>query len=304
MKRYIIGIVIFFISVAVVDYAVGAVCDYLNSHVKGGNARSHYEVYREVKADVIILGSSRADHHYVPSIIEDSLRLSCYNCGYDALGILSMYPRFVSVMKRCTPKLVIYDVLPNNDVYGNAVDHLKYLGDAKRYCDDEDIMNFIADVEPVERYKLKSKMYRYNTNIFQLLKDYVHSSEKIDRGYRPLDKTMDYNTAPYKPQNVGAEPDSVKLKYMKQLIKLSKEKGFKLVFTASPWYKANERTEFREIVKLSEAYHVPFICHYDDPVFCSDKSWFADTTHLNDTGAKEYTKQICHELLQLFGSEF
>ena len=38
--------------------------------------------------EIIILGPSTANHHYIPKIIEDSLRLSCYNAGRDGSGLL------------------------------------------------------------------------------------------------------------------------------------------------------------------------------------------------------------------------
>lgn len=43
--------------------------------------------------DIIILGSSSATHHYVLQIIEDSLGLSCYNCGEEGNGVVLAYGR-------------------------------------------------------------------------------------------------------------------------------------------------------------------------------------------------------------------
>lgn len=286
----------FFCGVAIIDYCVGKACDYLNAHVKGGDALCHYEVYRKAEADIIVLGSSRADHHYVPSILSDSLGMSCYNCGYDALGILSMYPRFRSVIKRRTPKIVIYDVNPDVDIYGQESSHLKFLGDAKRYCDDKEIMDYIADVEPLERFKLQSRLYRYNTSIFQLLRDYVDGSRVIDRGYRPNTGIMDYTPKPFEPSHEEDFPDSIVVKYMKKLIVDCKERGIRLVLAASPRYEANSISDFREVQKLSKEYGIPFVCHYDDKDFSSRKEFFVDPTHMNDTGAHEYTKKLAHEL--------
>ena len=39
------------------------------------------------KADLLVFGSSRANHHYVPEVFEDSLKLTFYNTGKDGSGI-------------------------------------------------------------------------------------------------------------------------------------------------------------------------------------------------------------------------
>lgn len=36
-------------------------------------------VERESVADIIIMGSSRASHHYIPQILMDSLHMTCVN---------------------------------------------------------------------------------------------------------------------------------------------------------------------------------------------------------------------------------
>ena len=42
----------------------------------------------KVNADVVVIGSSKASHHYVPQMLEDSLGMTVYNCGQDGCFLL------------------------------------------------------------------------------------------------------------------------------------------------------------------------------------------------------------------------
>ena len=79
----------------------------------------------EVDANILIFGSSRAAHHYVPSILSDSLDMSCYNCGLDGNGIIYGYGKLKTITARYYPKIVILDIQPTFDLFTN--DNCKYL---------------------------------------------------------------------------------------------------------------------------------------------------------------------------------
>lgn len=296
MKRYLLYIFLFFACAAALDRAIGAGCDYLNTHLQGGDNKSHYDIYNIAKADILILGSSRATHHYVPQIFEDSLEMTCYNCGYDALGILCMYTRYQMMLHRHTPRLVIYDILPDNDIYGDAADHLKYIGDMKRFADLPIVARTITAISPVEKYKLCSQLYRYNTSIFQILGDYIHKPQPIDRGYRPLQGTMDWTPAPYHSFYDNASPDTMKIAFLHRLIISARRHNIRLVFAASPWYGADTSNDYCEIIRLCREEHVPFLNFYTDRRFVRHKAYFKDSAHLNEKGARKYTRAFLQAL--------
>ena len=67
--------------------------DYVVKNIEvGGRGRDNYICDKSVD-DILIFGSSRAVHHYNSSMIEDSLGMSCYNCGDDGNGIILSYGR-------------------------------------------------------------------------------------------------------------------------------------------------------------------------------------------------------------------
>jgi hypothetical protein len=59
-------------------------------------------------------------------IIQDSLNMTCYNCGYDACGIITAYGLLRTLYKRYTPKVILYEVTPKFDCLEG--DNFSFLG--------------------------------------------------------------------------------------------------------------------------------------------------------------------------------
>lgn len=293
MKRYILRILLFFFIVAAIDQLCGVAMEYVNSHAKGGATKDNYNAFNTVTADVIVLGSSRAYHHYNPMIIEDTLGLSCHNCGYDAAGILNMYGRIVEICKRKAPQIVLYDVMSSGDIYGS--DNIKEISGLKPYCNRDSIASIIKRVSPIETLKLLSCSYRYNSDVFQFLRDIVQQNGVHDKGFAPMGNVMNYEPEPFAPKFVGSDTDELKMLYLKKLIDLSKKEGFQLFFCISPWYNANTDTEFQPLFDLCKRNKILVINHFCDSLN-RNKSLFADQFHLNKDGANLYTQRIVSEL--------
>ena len=151
MKKYLLRITLFFIIVAFVDIAFGKVCDYLRDHTNGGFSGNIHYICEECRDDIIMMGSSRMRHHYVPQVFEDSLGMSCYNAGIDGNGIILSYGFLQMILQRYSPKLIIYDVT-GFDMYVD--DNAKYLEMLRPYYDKSGISDIFCDVNPMERWKM------------------------------------------------------------------------------------------------------------------------------------------------------
>ena len=88
MKLFFIRLFLFLGLAFWVDFSIGEILSYMDSHARGGISKWNYYLTRESKADIYIFGSSRANHHYVSSILKDSLQGDCINCGLDGNGII------------------------------------------------------------------------------------------------------------------------------------------------------------------------------------------------------------------------
>lgn len=295
MKKYLIKIILFFVAVAVVDVVFGMACQYMNDHSKGGGVKSRYYVCKESTEDILVFGSSRAKHHYVPDIIEDSLGMTCYNTGEDGNGIILCYGFLKMITQRHTPKLIIYDVT-GYDIYED--DNMKYLDLMKPYYYENGIDSIFWSVEPKTRIMMLSNLYRYNTTCLRVIGNYIHPMSNYPKGYSALHKTMDYE--PEVKEEKKLPVDTLKIQYFERFIHLTQNKGISLVCCISPSYKAStDDSKYEPIKQLCKQYNVPFLYWGAYPAISNEKSLFQDRTHMNDKGSRLYTGMLMNSVNSL-----
>lgn len=288
MKKYLIKIILFFAAIVVIDILFGIACQYMNDHSKGGGVKSRYYVCKESTEDVLVFGSSRAKHHYVPDIIEDSLKMTCYNTGEDGNGIIMCYGFLKMITERYTPKLIIYDVTVF-DIFED--DNMKYLDLIKPFYYEKGIDSIFWSVEPKTRIMMLSNLYRYNTTCLRVLGNYIHPMTNYPKGYLALNRTMDYE--PEIKEEKELTVDTLKIHYFEEFIRLAQNKGVSLVCCVSPSYKAPaDDKKYESIKSLCKQYQVPFLYYGSNPVISREYIYFQDRTHMNDEGARMYTSEL------------
>lgn len=290
MKKFLINIAIFFAIVAIVDVSLGMAFHYLQAHA-GGRTGAEYYVCEKATEDVIIMGSSRASHHYVPEILSEKTGLSCFNAGQDGNGIIMQYGRWKMISKRYTPKLIIYDITNDFDFALN--DNMAYIDRLKPFCVNEEVRNYIASLFPIERVKTLSNLYCYNYKFIEIFSDCIRKSDYMNTaGYLPLyghirKEIVEKGRAQKKNE---IEKDEVKLLYLEQLVKEAKMKRTEVVFVISPYWNGGNYSidAYRSVQKIAEKYNVGLIdCLNSD--ISRNPDYFEDSHHLNDKGARVFT---------------
>ena len=293
MKKFIVKIGIFFLLVAIIDVVCGFGFDFLRSHAKGGSTAKQYYISEKCEDDILILGSSKADRHYVPSVIMDSLGVTCYNCGEPGCGIIPAYARYKMVAERHKPKLVIYEVTPNYD-YFVADDYSKYLGRVRQDTDKESVKELYSVFgDDLEKVRQLSNMYRNNSAILHNAMDIFASSDKYF-GYEPLFGVLKSESKSSNMKKNEHVLDTLKYSYVEKLFAQIIEDDVPLVCMISPQPYPNdeELASFEPAIRLCQKYDIPFIDNRKMDIFAGNKSCFQDFTHLNHTGAIAYTQQI------------
>ena len=109
IKKIILNIIIVIGALFILDFGIGRTLRYFYfKETSGLHFRTTYAM-EKTEADILIFGSSRANHHYVPEVFEDSLKMKFYNTGRDANGVFFQSAVLKSVLKRYKPKIIIYD---------------------------------------------------------------------------------------------------------------------------------------------------------------------------------------------------
>lgn len=300
MKKFIILLFALFAILAGIDIATGLVFDKLTLSAKRGYTGRNEFIADKLHDPVLVFGSSRSVHHYDPQVLADSLGVPCYNCGQDGMGIITFYGRFKLLTARYTPRLIIYDVTTDFDLTRN--DNVTYLTWLKPYYNRPGIDSIFWHVEPTERVKMLSNMFRYNGKALQIITDNKPGDDNDDalKGFVPLDGIMTYDKEE-DATKTQVDFDPVKLYYISRLVKDCSAKGIRLVFAISPLYNSVKQPDayLADFLTLARKQNVPVINHYYDTRFATNKNLFQDTYHMNRSGAEIYTSILAHEIKQL-----
>lgn len=295
MRKFIVRILLFLAIMFVVDRLAGSVLDYASWHPKGGMTFRRNYITDYSKDEVLIFGSSRAHYHYNPQIIKDSLGLSCYNCGEDAMGIILFYAWWKLISQRYHPDLVIYEVTPEYDI--REMDNNYYLWRLRRYYDRDGISDIFNQVDSKERWKMLSWMYRYNSTFTELAADIVHPLKLGgERGFVGVKRTIKKQHGEGKPLFHGRtiKSDTLKLNMFEKMIQ---EMGStQLVLTVSPSFYGVNDTVYASIKEISQKYDIPFLDYSNSPKYLRKEPYFFDSYHLNAEGADVFTSELTEDL--------
>ena len=292
MKRFIIKIGLFFIIVALMDYGYGLFSKYMVANAHSGSTAIFNRILKENENDLMIMGSSRCVCHYDDQLLSDSLGLRAVNVGYKGNGIILMYGRYRIIPKEHKPKLLIYDVEPSFDIveYANDDNNRRYLSTLKAFYEEPGISEIFSKVDCIEPLKMHSQMYRFNSELFNLLGNYFRHDNN-ESFFQP--SHSQFVEAQNEDNDGILAVDSLKLYYFEKLMDETKEDGVTLIVVASPKYSASNYEVLQPLVELCEKNEVPFWNYYLD---MHDTRWFCNINHLNDDGAIEFSKIIANRV--------
>ena len=111
LLRFCVSALALLVLVFAIDRILGILLDNMLPQIsnQGDSGKTYFSLY-EVKTPIVIVGSSRAAHHYVTEMIEDSLKSPAYNVARD--GCFFSYNCCVinSILDRYTPELIIWEI--------------------------------------------------------------------------------------------------------------------------------------------------------------------------------------------------
>ena len=295
-------IVLFVVLLIAADQLTGRTLRYFFSRQKSGWERETTFALNEAHADIVILGSSRAQHSYNTEIIARAFNMSCYNAGRDGQSILYHYPVFKAMLDRYTPKMVILDC--ESDMFSiNSYSYERISCLLPYYHTHPNISSYIALRSPYEKYKLLSATYPYNSMILKIaagnIKNPNPETDGIN-GYLPLPnslhepiRTVDYTSKEY-------PLDTVKLNLYKQLIADCKSRNIQLYVCTSPYFShfIGEESSVKGCRETAQSRQIPYFDFSFDTSFLNHSDYFDDTAHVNHQAATLFTNLLCEKIQQ------
>lgn len=297
MKKF----VSFFIAISVLlvflDILFGYAADvYHKEYGLQGDYQPIEYVMKKCKDDVLLLGSSVVLNSLMPSVIEDSLGLTCYNAGANLQTMPYFHTILNCVLQRYTPKMVIIGLRPD-ELSGDDMGRYHLLV-PYYHTGYSEIDSFLENKNRHEKFVLKSNLYRYNTIWFRILLYHFlrNNPNDVNKGFLAHEKPL---MPPYMTNTKGSQEISEnKLEIMNDIVRICKDRGIEIVYYFPPMYTRLEGKTgtVKEIERIcnKNGYHY----YYDaqDSIFLDHQEWFYDIRHLNKYGALEYSKLFSSRL--------
>lgn len=296
MKKYLIIISIGFLIVFAGDFLIGKTLKYFYFKCSSGLfQRTTYSI-EKTEADILIFGTSRANHHYDVKLIEEQTGKSVYNTGRDGNFIFYQTTILKSILKRHTPNQIILDFTGTFEFRQEDYDRLSSL--LPYYDSHPEIHDIVELKSPFEKYKLKSKIYPYNSMLTTIaIGNLEYNKNRSNNkgsynGFVPL-KGVWENDIDSLETIEHYEIDKNKHKVFEEFIKITCDIKIPLVVIYSPVYYLYETNYSIDVCKrICEKYGVSFIDYSKDIDFINNKSLFQDKSHLNSNGAKLLTEKV------------
>ncbi len=303
-KLFLYKLLVVSAGMLLADAGIGKLLDFAYYKIHyGEQARMTYAIDSS-KEDIIILGSSRASHHYIPAVISSRLNLSCYNAGKDKQGLFYSQAVVEMILHRYRPKYVILDITPFSfDVKERGPDLLSIL--LPYYKKHPEIQSIVNKRSRWEWLKTKSYLYCYNSLPLQIFFNTISKAREAGakNGYVPLYRTWNNaSVAQYVLQQKPSPADSLLTKAFRDIIHITKEAGCKLVVVASPFYfpVPQEWPTIPGAKKICLDEGISFLDYSGSPAFLGNTQFFSDAYHLNDTGAQLLSGMLCTGLDSLW----
>ncbi len=269
----------------------------------------------KINADLLIMGSSRAEFHISPKIIDSLLMLNSYNLGLSAWHFDMQYARFrMYLQHNRKPKYIIHNV----DVYGfskraDVADYLQFLP----YIQDTILQNVTHNHKgefdiyqrniPLFKYKHQQKIAFEGFFGFMGCSDLYDTTSKY-KGYRGNDYAWNKDFESFKkrfPKGAKYRFDKEVKRQFEEYLAFCQRENIKVIlvyapeyYEVQPYYK--NKSELLNLCQESvKKYNCQFLDYSNNPL-CYNRTYFYNSQHLNRLGAELYSLDLGKKIKNLF----
>ena len=293
--RFFARLLVLFIIVVFLDLIIGNLLrTFYFKQQSGLQYRTTYSI-EKTTANLLIFGSSTANHNYQTFTFITRLDTSIYNTGRDGTSIFYQYAVLKAILKRYTPKIIILnfdqeEFIKNQESYDRLSSLLPY------YINHPEIRSIIELKSPFEKFKLLSHIYPYNSSIFTIgVGNIEYNKMRNDdiNGYMPLETIWN------EPVEDGStfsnhDFDSIKIKAFKDFINTCLNAKIQLFLVCTPLLLKPNYVNNTVVLgkEIADQYNLKFLDYSKDTTFLNHPELFADVGHLNDKGAEKFTNIV------------
>ena len=294
MKRFFRRL-FFFILLCVIPLYV---LDYVYSRIVASSSNKSIECWAElmeddINADCIVLGSSRAMNHIIPSVVDSILGSRSFNLGEGGAHMDEIYMRYHLYRKRNMPaSLVLVNI--DHSSLSPQVDFDRY-----QYFPWFWNKTFREEMFPIKPFTFAERilpLYRYRGT---RLLGFHRGPKMLERGWSRYEG--DFHDEGFEDRVYAFTKDDAYEKYLDSLLEELRSDGAQVVFFISPYYKdvlekMSGMDQMREYYdSLSRSRGLTFLDYSEIPI-SQDSSFFSNPMHLNARGDTILTRSVAYDI--------
>jgi hypothetical protein len=290
-------ILLFFVALVLVDLVLGFLLRQLYFRQQSNPLFRTTYTLRHMDKEVVILGSSRANHHYTDSVFKKKLGKSYYNGGVDGEFFIYSYAMLYGIQKRYTPSLVVIDV--NADALSGREFNTTGFSKLRPYYKEDTFFSALtSSFDAYEKIKSVSSLFPFNGKFFSIINGNLQRNDRDTVGYFPLEGSKDSLLFFKRQVSKTVDNNSELERIFEDCLKLAQKKGIKLALVISPVYErpAAADASLAKMKEITGKYKVPFLDYSTSPNFLGRKDLFYDQEHLNNKGAVLFSEELTEVL--------
>lgn len=305
-------IIVFVLLAVLLDRGLGSVLARIDRQSFTGDKGGLLNYALEQEPQILVLGSSRAQYHIMPSVLTKELGLTAYNAGLKgedflyAVMLYDLWKRDHPPPKILVLTIEIESLIPRETEINAAHFVAAHLDESPL------VREILYSGSPFKRFEYLSRTYRFNGDVLSLAR---HAFDRPPPGYDgftvgvgALDPTRETGVLNALDQDrTAAEMAHVtfsaqKVRYLRALAEETARNGTRLFLVHTPLFRQDEAAHSLWLQKLqatlSDMPGVQFVdlCTATHPELFTRPELYRNLNHLNAAGAEILTAMLAQEI--------
>ncbi|MCB0656582.1 MAG: hypothetical protein KDC57_10625 [Saprospiraceae bacterium] len=282
------------------DQIAGSFLDVVLDHSPDGRFYKAKYSLEECDEEIVIIGDSRGEMDYIPSVFIDSLGMTCWNASRGGQGLPYFRIMQEGILNRYRPKLVLFNVEDNMLEMPVNYERAGFL--RPFYQSHPEIRPIINQVSPFERLLMQSRLYAFNSSFYYLFRPYLFHNldgKREDLGWKPRPGMVipeeehefikETALAPLNPQSVAM---------FNEFMARFQEAGIMVMIVTPPNYNVQVVKSSTDcyVADYCQEHHIPLFRYSENIPLITHSEWYGDRDHLNPEGAVLFTQKVAHRI--------
>lgn len=296
MRNFVIKIIALIVLFFGFDYIAGIGLDISHNNTINGDYFEKKYILEDCDSKVVIFGACEAESGIISTIIEDSLKTTCWNTATAGQTFPHTLCLEKGITKRYIPDIAVF--VTNEDFL--SADYNKDEVGLLRpfYRSHEEIRPIINKISLYEKFFNFSRLYSYNSSFYNLFVSYIINKPSIKietKGWKKVEQDFHGSETPPVIKDKIEKLNNEKISMFNEFVNDLSSKGCKVFVVIFPIYNEiviNSST----IEHLKNMDNVQLLDFYSNNLFVKNHELYSNEVDLNTEGATKFTNILVKKI--------